>query len=190
MKNLLLVIIILIITLIFINVKCEYFDNINEDEFLKVKEEKQKVLVDKISNIITYDHKCPSDTDPIIACNRTYKSVKSEDKHYCSHNVIAKFICDLSNNSYINAHYILRLFNDKSKMNDIFNNCDSEKTPCINDTKGCITKLLSCLFDKTYFARHRPLDEFKIVYNQAYNDCITNTEIISNKYALNCQTII
>lgn len=184
MKNLLLAIVFFLMIIFYFNIT-EFY----EDNFLKEKNEKQKNIIDLIDNIIIYNNKCPADSDPIFSCTRTYENVGEKN---CSNDVINKFLCDLSNNSYQNALYILRHFENlnNERINDLMNACYINQNLCIDNKNKCIKNLLTCLFDKTYFARHKIHDDFKTVYQRAYKDCISNAEIISNKYAFSCDNLI
>jgi hypothetical protein len=190
MKNLLLVVLIFIL-LFFINLS----ENYQDDEYLKTKEQQQDEIANELSQYIKYTLNCPAQTDVVFSCNKNYGSVKSDSYSYCSDNVISKYICDMSNNSYTNTKFILSKFNmndenERRKINNLMNNCKLNNVKCIDNTKECISRLLICILDKTYFARHRSLEEFKSIYSRAFKDCISSIEILSNKYALNCNRII
>jgi len=191
-KNLLLVL--FIILLLFIKPIFEKYnsDDNEKNDFLKNKKQQQEEIVNGLKEFITYNLNCPAKDETVFACNRNYDSIKKDNYSYCSDSVISKYICDMSNNSYTNLKFILSKFNmndenEKRKINNLMNNCSlGDKSKCIDDTKKCISKLLICILDKTYFARHRSLDEFKVVYRRTFKDCISSIEVLSNKYALNC----
>lgn len=189
MKKNLLLVLLFIILLLFIK---PIFEKYNDNDFLKEKNQQQEEIATGLNEFIKYDLNCPAKSETVFACNRNYDSIKKDNYSYCSDSVISKYICDMSNNSYTNLKFILSKFNmndenEKRKINNLMNNCSlGNKNKCIDDTKKCISKLLICILDKTYFARHRSLDEFKVVYRRAFKDCISSVEVLSNKYALNC----